>query len=145
MRLKFNLIAIIAVGSIILSSCKPTPSPAKTEEELQIEKLSKTWVLAAGSDAVTQDGTSVTDAWTGFTITLGDKTYQTSSSSSAEVWPANGTWSFGANVNTLVRDDGTSMTVSVTDTSILLQFDYSATGGRLNGIEGSWSFSMVPQ
>ena len=111
-----------------------------------ILSLEGTWVLQAGSNAVTIDITNdVTPNWTGFTLTLGNKSYSSSNSPEVLIWPASGTWDFGANVSTLVRNDGVEITVSVTDTSLQMQFDYSASGGRLNGIEGNWVFKMVPQ
>lgn len=145
MRIRLNLIALTLVLGVLVTGCKKPPPVTKTDEELQIEKLTGTWKLQAGANAVTIDITNdVTTNWTGFTLTLGNKTYQTSSSSEALVWPSSGTWDFGTNVTTLVRDDGVEISVSVTDTSLQLQFDYSASGGRLNGIEGNWVFKMEP-
>ena len=144
MKIRLSLIALTLVIGVLVSSCKKDPPVTKTDEEVQIEKLTGTWKLQAGANAVTVASNDVTADWTGFTLTLGDKTYQTSSSSEPLIWPSNGTWAFGTSVSTLVRDDGVEVTVSVTDTSLQLQFDYSASGGRLNGIEGNWIFKMVP-
>ena len=142
MRIRLTLVALTLVMGVLVTGCKKPPPVTKTDEELQIEKLTGTWKLQAGANAVTVASTDVTANWTGFTLTLGNKTYQTSSSSEALIWPSNGTWAFGTNTSTLVRDDGVEITVSVTDTSLQLQFDFSA--GRLNGIEGNWVFRMVP-
>ena len=145
MRIRLSLIAFTLIMGVLISGCKEKKTPAKSDEELQIEKLSKTWVLAAESNPVTVDGNDVSTNWTGFTLTLGDKTYQSTGSDSPEVWPASGSWEFGSNVNTLVRDAGIDISISVTDQSLLLQFDYTVAGGRLSGIEGTWVFNMVPQ
>jgi hypothetical protein len=146
MRIRLTLIALTLLMGVLVTGCKKTTVTPKTDEELQIEKLTGTWVLQAGSSAVTVDIVNdVTTNWPGFTLTLGNKTYQTSSSPEALIWPSSGTWAFGTSVSTLVRDDGVEISVSVTDTSLQLQFDYSASGGRLNGIEGNWVFKMVPQ
>jgi len=89
----------------------------------------------ANKPHVTLDGNDRSADWAGFTLTLGDKSYTTSSSSAPEVWPASGTWEFGknadnsVNVNVLVRDDGVEIQNSVTESSLTLQFTYTAPGG----------------
>lgn len=143
MRIRLILIALTLVVGVLATGCKKTTVTPKTDEELQIEKLTGTWKLQAGANAVTVASNDVTASWTGFTLTLGNKTYQTTNSSEVLIWPSNGTWDFGTNVSTLVRNDGIEISVSVTDTSLQLQFDFSA--GRLNGIEGNWVFKMEPQ
>ncbi|RLD24079.1 MAG: hypothetical protein DRI71_03650 [Bacteroidetes bacterium] len=146
MRIRLNLIALTLILGVVVSSCKEDPPPAKTDEQLQTEKLAKAWVLNTGSNVVTLDGNDVSLDWTTFELTLGDKTYNSINATFPEVWPSNGTWAFdGADVNTLVRDDGVKISIAVTDTSLQLQFDYSAAGGRLAGVEGSWVFKMVPK
>ena len=147
MRIRLSLIALTLIMGVMVSSCKKDPVVTKTDEQLQIEKLSKTWVpgSATSSVFVTIAGNDVTADWSNFVLTLGDKTYNSSGADSPLVWPGSGTWAFGANTNTLVRDDGVEITITVTDTSLKMQFDYSSTGGRLNGIEGNWVFNMVPQ
>lgn len=146
MRIKFSLIALTLVMGVLVSSCKKDPAETKTPEETQIEKLTGTWVLNSGvTNPVTLDGNAPPQDWTGFVLTLGDKSYQSTNAADALVWPANGTWAFGANVNTLVRDDGVDISVTVSDTSLGLRFTYTASGGRFEGIEGVWDFDMVPQ
>ena len=145
MRIRLSLLAVTLIMGVMISSCKKDPPVTKTDEELQIEKLSKAWKVNPAANSITVDANDQSLDWSGFVLTLGDKTYSTSGSFSPEVWPASGTWAFGADVNTLVRDDGVSMSVSVTDASLQLQFDYSAAGGRLLGVEGNWIFKMVPQ
>ena len=145
MRIRFSLIALTLVMGVLVSSCKKDKTDTKTDEQKKIEQLAKTWVLAAGSNVVTVAGTDVTTEWANFVLTLGDKTYQTSGADSPLVWPASGTWAFGANLSTLVRDDGVEITIILTDTSLDLQFNYTASGGRFDGIEGNWIFKMVAQ
>ena len=147
MRSRLSLVAL-AVTMILISGCKDKNETTQTEEEKQIAKLTGTWVLQTGSNAVTVAGNDVSADWASFALTLGDGTYVSASPDSPEVWPLppDRTWAFGAsNLNLLVRDDGIEITVSVTDTSLKLQFDYSASGGRFAGIEGNWVFNMVPQ
>lgn len=147
MRIRLNLIALTLILGVVVSSCKEDPPPAKTDEQVQTEKLVGTWVLDSPTPAnsVTLDGNDVSADWETFELTLGDKTYSSLNATFPEVWPSNGTWAFGANVNTLVRDDGVEISISVTDTSLQLQFDYSDAGGRLSGVTGNWIFKMVPK
>ena len=145
MRNSLTFVAITIIAGIFISSCKKDPPPVKSDEELRIEELNGTWVLDAGSNVVTVAGRDVSADWSGFALTLNEKNYSTSGSDSPEVWPANGTWDFGSDVNKLVRSDGIEISISVTETSLALQFDYSAAGGRLNGIEGTWIFKLVEQ
>jgi len=145
MRRSLTFIALTLIAGIVISSCKPKPPPPKSDEEIRTEELTGTWILDAGANVVTVAGRDVSTDWNGFTLTLGDKTYSTSGSFSPEVWPASGTWAFGSSVNILVRDDGIEVSISVTETSLSLQFDYTVAGGRLNGIDGTWIFKLVPQ
>jgi len=148
MRIRLSIIAFTLILGVMINGCKTDPPKTKTDEEIQTDKLTGTWVLETGgtNPAVTIDGNDVSADWSGFTLTLGDKTYQTSSADSPEVWPASGTWAYETNdVSKLIRDDGIEISVSVSDTSLQLQFIYSASGGRLAGIEGPWIFRMVPQ
>jgi hypothetical protein len=149
MRIRLSLIALTLILGVLITGCKKPPPVTKTDEEIQIEKLTGTWVLDPGvTNPVTVDNNNPPQDWTGFTLTLGNKTYQANSSASLGdvlVWPTSGSWAFGTSVSTLVRDDGIDISVSVTDTSLQMQFNYSASGGRLNGIEGFWKFKMVPQ
>jgi hypothetical protein len=145
MKNRISLIALILFVGALTYSCKEKPPPPKSEEEQQIEKLAKTWVPKSGANAITVGGTDVSQNWSGFVLTLGDKTYQSTGADSPQVWPASGTWAFGSDVNTLVRDDGIEMSITVNESSLRLQFDYTVTGGRLSGIEGQWVFDMVPQ
>jgi hypothetical protein len=147
MRIRFSLIALTLVMGVLVSSCKKDNTDTKTAEQKKIEQLSKTWAPGSAtiSELVTVDGTDVTADWPNFVLTLGDKTYNSSGADSPLVWPANGTWAFGSDLNTLIRDDGVEITIKLDDTSLELQFDYNASGGRFDGIEGNWIFKMVPQ
>ena len=148
MRIRFSLIALTLIIGVLVSSCKKDPPVTKTDEEIQIEKLTGTWVLdTSEAKPVTVDNNDPPQDWTGFTLTLGDKTYNANTGASlgsVEVWPSgSGTWAFGTGVTSIVRDDGIVISVSVTDTTLELQFDYLP-GGRVTGIEGNWIFKMVP-
>jgi hypothetical protein len=150
MRKLSSLFVIIFLGSlVIVSSCKKsTPEPEKSEEEKQIDALSKAWVV----NSVTLDGTDVTDDWPGFEVTFGNKTYTTANSTNDGVWPNSGSYDFATSngqpdVNTMLRSgkaDPVEILLNVTTTSLGMTFDYdTSTNGRLKGTDGGWVFSMV--
>ena len=147
MKIRYALVALTLITGLLINGCKKDPDPGPTAEEQQIEKLSKTWVKASGANTVTVEGVDVGDDWATFTLTIAEGTYSTSNAFSADVWPASGTWAFlsDTDLNTVVRDNVTNITISVTDNSLLMEFEYSSTGGRVTGIDGTWVFNMVPQ
>ena len=145
MRIRLSLVALTLIMGMMVIGCDKNTNPQKTEEEKQTEKLSKTWVLASGASAVTVTGVDVSANWVDFVLTLGNGTYQSTGADSPEVWPSGGTWAYGADLDILDRNDGVSIAITVTDTSLRMEFDYSTSGGRLNGIDGIWVFNMVPQ
>lgn len=141
------LLAFVAFG-VIFSACKKDEKPEPTEEEKQLDKLAKTWVVATPiqTNAITVEGNDVTTEWAAFTITFTDGNYSTSGSASSDVWPTSGTWAFAdGDVNTLVRGDGIDVSINVSESTIKMNFNYSSSGGRLMGIEGDWEFNLVAQ
>lgn len=149
MRKLSSLFVIIFLGSlVIVSSCKKTtPEPEKSEEEKQIEALSKAWVVKS----VTLDGTDVTDDWPGFEVTFGNKTYSSSNSTNDGVWPNSGSFEFATSngepdVNTMLRSgkgEAVEILLNVTTTSLGMTFTYASdTNGRLKGTDGNWVFTM---
>jgi len=100
------LIAVLVIG-VLNNSCKPDDPPPPTDEEINTELLSKPWIPASGANAITVATSDVSDLWSAFVLTMGDKTYSSTGADAPEVWPASGTWSFKADdANTLVRNDG---------------------------------------
>ena len=145
MKFKVSFIASVLILGTLVNSCKEKEEEKKTDEQINTELLSKVWIPQTGSNAITVAGTDVSDIWAGFVLTMGDKTYSSSGADAAEVWPASGSWAFGTDANTLVRNDGIEIAISVTETTLVMKFNYTASGGRLSGIEGDWVFNMVPQ
>lgn len=156
MKKIFNLMSILLMLSLIVfASCNnddgpdPDPEPELTPEQEQAARIvadGATWSLT-GTDPVTVDGTPSAD-WTNFTIQFsGDENggnFTTSNSASPVVWPTSGTWAFAAgSVSQLVRNDGVTMTVNVTETEITLSFEVEDPGsGRTLGFGGSWIFRL---
>lgn len=148
MKNKFlYLLAFLAFG-VIFSACKKDPEPEQTDEEKQLEKLAQTWVIAnpAPTNAVTIEGNDVTDAWAAFTLTFTDGAYSSTGAADTDVWPGSGTWTFAdGDINTINRNDGVEISINVSDNTLKMNFNYSSTGGRLEGTEGDWEFNMVAQ
>ena len=118
-----------------------TDPVAQTEEEKQLELLSASvWKMSS----ITLDGADATSNFSGLELTIkSDKTYSTNGSYDP-VWPSSGTFSFGSDINTLTRDDGVSMTISVSETSLSISFTYADSGGRIDAIPGDYVFSFTP-
>ena len=129
MKIRISFLATVLVLGTLVYSCKEKPPPPKTDEEINTELLSKAWVPATTSSAITVEGTNVSDLWSAFVLTFTDGSYTSSGADAAEVWPASGSWTFKADdANTLVRSDGIEIAISVTETTLVMKFNYSASG-----------------
>jgi len=88
----------------------------------------------------------VTDQFDGFKLVIGDLTY-TTTNALPSAWPATGTWSFENESGTLVtRNDGVQITIDASTTSLKLTFSVAGlgNGGRINGVDGEYIFSLLP-
>ena len=139
------LTALLVALLFILTNCSSSsdPAPQLTEEEVQINKLSKTWVL--GTVVYTDD--DVTDRFDDFSLTFTkSKTYTAAGSLGDydfEPFKASGTWDFkSGDLNVITRNDGVNMEVSVTDNALFLTFNMTEANGRLAGL-GSYRFDLV--
>ena len=145
--MKTNIFTALLVALLFLTNCSSSsdPGPQLTEEEVQINKLTKTWVLGT----VTYVDDDVTDRFTDFSLTLTkSKTYTTTGSLGDydfEPFKALGTWDFkGGDLNMITRNDGVNMEVSVTDNALFLTFIMTEANGRMAGL-GSYRFDLVTQ
>ena len=138
-----------SIASVMLISCGDdgddpgSDDPVEaTEEENQLESLSTSaWTMTS----ITLDGVDATSNFSGLILTIkSDKTYSTNGEYDP-VWPSSGTFTFGSDLNTLTRDDGVSMTVSVSETSLSITFTYADAGGRIDALPGDYVFSFTPQ
>jgi hypothetical protein len=111
----------------------------QTEEEKQLESLSSSaWTMSS----ITLDGADATANFDGLVLTLkSDKTYTTNGCYDP-VWSSSGSFTFGSDINTLTRDDGVSMTVSVSETSLTVTFTYADSDGRIDALPGDYVFSF---
>ena len=137
---------IFSIAAMMLISCGDDDDSVaddpteQTEEEKQLESLSASvWTMSS----ITLDGADVTTNFSGLVLTINsDKTYSTNGSYDP-VWPSSGSFTFGSDINTLTRDDGVSMTISVSETSLTVTFTYADSGGRIDALPGDYVFSFT--
>ena len=136
-----------SLGALMLISCGDDDDASvaddpteQTEEEKQLESLSASaWTMSS----ITLDGADVTTNFSGLVLTIkSDKTYSTNGSYDP-VWPSSGSFTFGSDINTLTRDDGVSMTISVSETSLTITLTYADSGGRIDALPGDYVFSFT--
>lgn len=134
---------------VILLTClhcsSSDPEPELTEEEKQMERLTKTWVLGT----VRYGEENISGRFDGFVLTLTDaKTYTAGGNLGDydfEPFKASGSWDFkNNNLNLLSRNDGVDMSAQVTDNSLVLIFTMTEANGRVAGL-GEYRFDLVVQ
>ena len=119
-------------------SCKKK-APEPDEKTIQQGKLSATWSV----NEVENDGSDVTDQFTGFTLTINQLNYSTQNGGNP--WPSSGTYDFkGTDLFTLLRSDGTEIKIEeLTSTTLVLSFNYTSVNGRTLGVTGDFTFSLT--
>jgi hypothetical protein len=122
----------------------------KSETDQQIEKLDATWATTAYN----LDGTTPTDLdYSGFKLTINGSAGNTEvnytvtgrPSGKPSPWNSSGVFEFGTNVKqNLIRDDGTAINYSVTETTLIIDFTFSAAPypGRVDNVNGNWHFEF---
>lgn len=150
--LKLGFLVQILLSLVVLNACKDKPQ-GPSEEEVQLQKLSKTWDLSS----VTLDGGDPGISYSSFRLTLSGTigapsfTYSTQGRPIRSPWPGNGTWIFGTAVTSqVIRDPGTAdelpitYSVSQDGNSLEITFNFSGEGysstGRQENVNGSWRF-----
>ena len=138
--LLFSL-TIISCGDDTDGGDDVTPvDPLDTQGNL----LNGTWKVK-DANSVTKDGTIV-DVFTSMTLTVSGGSasggnYSTLNSDSDEIWPSSGSWTFqNSDKNKILRSDGVSVSISVTETA--LRTSFTTTGGIK---DGNWVFDFVKQ
>ena len=133
--LLFSL-TIISCGDDTDGGDDVTPvDPLDTQGNL----LNGTWKVK-DANSVTKDGTIV-DVFTSMTLTVSGGSasggnYSTLNSDSDEIWASSGSWTFqNGDKNKILRSDGVSMNISLTEYNLLTSFN---TSGGIK--DGNWSF-----
>lgn len=138
----FLLISLVCiVVALSLSGC--SKDDGLSPDQQRIKDLTTTWTLGS----VTNDNVDVTDQFTGFMLVINDTNYTTKNGGNA--WSASGSYSFVENnIDHLMRDDNVQITIdSFSSSEITLSFTINQvnTGGRINGITGNFTFSLIKQ
>ncbi len=146
-----TLLAVAAVLSTYMG-CKPDDPPAPAIEDVQFDKLKKTWKIST----VSFDGTDRTADYTGFQLVLGGTkgtppfSYNTTARPALSPWKASGNWEFGSAVETqIIRDKGTvdelAVNYTVTESTLTLTFDFDGDGytARTKEVQGPWIFTFT--
>lgn len=151
-------VALLAGAATLYMNCGGSDPKPKSNFEIQFEKLTPpTWVL----QSVVRDTEDMSADFQSVTLDLGG-TFNDNNASAAYTytftgtfpdlspWPKSGTWRFGSDPNTqLVRlDDSQNMSYTVTDTQLTISFTYAGEGfigGRVNIVEGNWTFTFNKQ
>jgi len=153
-KLKITSLTLL-LGLVVFSSCNPGGDPEPSAEEKQTALLAKTWKAGTAASDITLDNANEVDNWSGFTVSFsatGSYTTANVSQGREDVWPSQGSWAYenagaeNVNVNRIIRDAGTTnetiITITVTETSLRMTFDYTDPTGRVGGTEGAWVFNM---
>jgi len=156
MKIAARILSLVVLAALttFYVSCKPDDDPEKSETDQQIEKLNGTWAV---SEATLNSGPPDLDH-SGMTMAISGTAGNQSVSFSVNgrpagpsAWPPNGTFAFGtANVKTsLTRDDGVAVSYSVTDTQLIMDFEFQMTpytsSGKSKSVEGQWHFVFTKQ
>ncbi len=145
--LKLYLFTLVIV--LFISSCGEQEGDGDTVVpvdplDTQGNLLNGSWIVK-DANSVTKDG-AIVDVFTTMTLTISGGTksggnYSTSGSDSNEIWANSGTWEFQNNdKNKILRSDGVSVSISLTETTLRTSF---TTSGGLK--DGNWVFDFIKQ
>ena len=158
-KLNFLVAALIFSGIFLMSCGGSSGGEKQSEEELQIERLAKSWGLS-GTSTVFRDNDNITAEYNGFRLTLSSSFTYTISGDANEIFArTSGSWDFprnSANEPTnlgqiLIDGDTRPLTVVVDADGTVLDINFSISngtpiGGRVQGVDGDYIFSdLVPQ
>ena len=127
---KIALIVLMFGFTLACSSSESDPEPQLTAEEMQTEKLAKTWVLGT----VNHGSDDISERFENFALTFAKDNKYTATGSlggyDVEPFKNLGTWNFHNNdLNAIGRDDGVVMTTVVTDVALKLSFEVTEENG----------------
>ena len=142
-----TILLVGLLAAICFSGCKKDTPLTETEQRLvELKNSGKGWILAGPSGSVIKDGYDVTSQFTGFKLNFGDYTYTTQNSLTL-VWEPSGTWQYLNNdPNKIERGDGYILDLTISTNTLDISFvGPGSTGGRLDGVSGSYLFHLVSE
>ena len=141
------LLTFFTIATFSLWNCSSSgdPEPELTEEEIQINKLARTWTLGT----VMYGDDDVTERFADFRLTFTKSKQYTATGNLGdydfEPFKPSGTWDFkSANVNLINRNDGVDMAAQVSDDALVLIFSMTEANGRIAGL-GAYRFDLVAE
>jgi hypothetical protein len=152
---RFLSLTLLAGAALFYASCDGGDGDTKSDEEIQLEALSKTWTMQTAeldSDPRAADFTGMKLTLSGAFAAGGTYNYSiTGTTPTPSPWPRSGTWKFGADVKSqIIRDPNTGdeleMNYSLSNGVLTISFtctdcNYSG-GGRVSSVDGPWVFTF---
>ena len=149
---RFLSLTLLAGAALFYASCDGGGDDPKSDEEIQLEALSKTWTL---TDAELDNAPRFAD-FSNMKLTLSGTflsgaTYNysiTGTTPTPSPWPRSGTWKFGADVKTqMIRTSNSEnlpMDYTLSGNTLTIEFqcetcDFEG-GGRVSSVNGNWVF-----
>lgn len=118
----------------------PAPTPS-AQVGVKAKLTSGKWNMQTAQ----VEGVDKTATYSGLSVTFSASGYTTTNGKG--LWPASGGWSFvDTEGKKIKREDGTEMTVEVTDTSLKLSFNWTKAtigGGRAESLPGQHVLSFT--
>lgn len=152
---RFLSLAVLAGAAMFIASCGPDDNETKSDEETQLEVLSKTWTLQSAF----LDDVERTADFNAMKLTLSGAfspgaTYNysiTGTTPTPSPWPRSGTWKFGSDVKTQLIRTGNSenlpMTYGLNGNTLTIEFDCDGCDfdgeGRVASVDGEWKFTFT--
>ena len=146
---RFFSLSVLVAAALLYAGCDGGGGETKSEEETQLEALSKTWTLTAatlGGDSRLSDFTNVKLTLSGTFSPGGIYEYSfTGTMPQPSPIPKTGKWKFGSSVTSqIIRDPATEafpISYTLSNNVLTLQFFCETceyVGGRVSSVNGNW-------
>jgi hypothetical protein len=163
---RFLSLTLLAGAAVLYASCDGDGGETKSEQQIQLEALSKTWTLTgaelSGDDTRFDDFTDMKLSISGaFSAGQPNGPYPYTIAGELPTpspWPRTGTWSFGSQVKSqLIRNpspganaEDLEMFYTLTGNTLTIEFNCEGDGcefaggsGRVASNEGEWVFTFT--
>lgn len=136
-----SLILVISVSSCGGGGGDDPTEPEQTPQELAQEIFEGTWSISGGG-SINLDGTDVSDKYTGFTMNIGNGSFNTTNA--GELFPASGTWSWvGETDNQVTTGSGKDITLTtLSSTQLVFTFTKTSSNG-MAGANGNYTITLT--